>query len=339
MFFRRRIVGLIGLAQRTSTRRAWFAALAALSIVLALACARDRTAQSPPTRTANAPIELTDDAGHSVWLEHPARRIVSLVPSATETLIAIGARGDLVGRTRYDTSSGIAALPSVGGGVDASVEAIINLRPDLVVAWQSDARQVVRERLVALGIPVFVIKTEDTTDIFRGIASLGRMTATDSAATAVATSVRDDLEAVRRAAAGRPMPTVLYVGYEDPPMTAGPRTFIGQLIALAGGRSVITDSSQRWPNISIEEIVHRDPDILIVPVGDTTRNPIAGLRDRVGWRSLRAVRLGHVVSVPADLVNRPSPSIAQSARVLLSAIHPELAPDAARRRPDFQHAR
>jgi len=120
----------------------------------------------------------------------------------------------------------------------------------------------------------------------------------------------------------------MYVGYIDPPMTTGPRTFIGQLISLAGGRLVFTDSSQLWPNVAMEEIVRRDPDILIVPVGETTTNPLANLRERTGWRSLRAVRLGHVATVSADLLNRPSPSIAQSARVLLSAIHPDLSPDA-----------
>lgn len=327
MLFGGRVGRLIGFQPRISA--AW-RSFVVVATCCALACtperAADRAASGP--RTGSSPIELTDDAGNAVRLEQPARRIVSLIPSATETLIAVGARSDLVGRTRYDTASDIAALPSVGGGVDASVEAIVNLRPDLVVTWRNDARQAVRGRLVALGVPVFVMKTEDTTDIFRGIASLGRMTARDSQAIAVATSVRNELEAVRRAVAGRPSPAVMYVGFIDPPMTAGPRTFIGQLISLAGGRLVFTDSSQLWPNVAMEEIVRRDPDILIVPVGEATTNPLANLRERAGWRSLRAVRLGHVATVPADLLNRPSPSIARSARVLLAAIHPELATNA-----------
>jgi iron complex transport system substrate-binding protein len=328
VFFSGRVSRLIGFERRPGAAWRSFVVVATAG---ALACTPERAADraaSGPTRTGGSPIELTDDAGNAVRLEHPARRIVSLIPSATETLIAVGARSDLVGRTRYDTASDIAALPSVGGGVDASVEAIVNLHPDLVITWRNDARQAVRGRLVALGVPVFVMKTEDTTDIFRGIASLGRMTARDSQATAVAASVRNELDAVRRAVAGRPTPAVMYVGFIDPPMTAGPRTFIGQLISLAGGRLVFTDSSQLWPNVAMEEIVRRDPDILIVPVGETTTNPLANLRERAGWRSLRAVRLGHVAAVPADLLNRPSPSIAQSARVLLSAIHPEVAASA-----------
>lgn len=290
---------------------------------MVLGCSSDHSSDRT-TSVAHAPIELTDAAGHVVRLDRPAHRIVSLIPSATETLVALGAAGDLIARTRYDNAPEVAALPSVGGALDASVETIVSLRPDLVIAWQSESRQVTRERLVALGIPVIVLRTEDTTDVFRGIVSLGRLTGRDSAATAVASSVRATLDSVHRAAAGRPEPKVLYVGFTDPPMTAGPRTFIGQLISLAGGTSIFTDSSQLWPNVAMEEIVRRDPDILIVPVGDSAPNSLEHLRQLTGWRALRAVRDGHVVSVSADLLNRPSPSIARSARVLLEAIHPEV---------------
>jgi iron complex transport system substrate-binding protein len=291
----------------------------AAAILLLSACAGDHASRAGSA----SPIELTDDAGHPVRLDHPARRIVSLVPGATENLIAIGASGDIAGRTRYDTAPEVAALPSVGGGVDASVEAIVNLRPDLVLAWLSDTPGSPRERLAAIGIPVFVVKTEDTTDIFRSIASLGRLTGRDSAAAAVAASVRRELDHVRRTAAGLPTPTVFYIVYNDPPMTAGPRTFIAQLISLAGGKSVFTDSSQLWPNVAMEEIVRRNPDLVIAPAGADT-NPLARLRQQAGWRNVRAVREGHVVTVPADVVNHSSVAIARSAHVLLDAIHPEL---------------
>jgi cobalamin transport system substrate-binding protein len=265
--------------------------------------------------------------------------VISLVPSATETLIALGATNQIVGRTRYDTSPEVASLPSVGGGVDASVEAIVNLHPDLVIAWRADGSMTTRDRLVSLGIPVFVIKTEDTTDIFRSIATLGRLTGHDSSASAIAATIRRDLDSVRRAAAGRPSPSVFYVVFNDPPMTAGPRTFIGQLISLAGGRSIVTDSSQLWPNMAMEKIVQSDPDLLIVPVGESGTVPLERFRQLTGWRSLRAVREGHVVSVPANLVNRPSPVIARSARVLLRAIHPEIAGDSSRATPRGEAAR
>jgi iron complex transport system substrate-binding protein len=200
-----------------------------------------------------------------------------------------------------------------------------------VIAWRTESRGLTREKLVSFGIPVFVIETEDTTDIFRGITSLGRLTGRDSAATAVAASMHRELDTVREAVAGRPSPSVFYVVYTDPPMTAGPRTFIAQLISLAGGRSIYTDSSRLWPNVAMEEIVRRDPDIIVVPVGDSTTTTLDRMRQLTGWRQLRAVRTGHVVTVPDAVVNLPSPAIGKTARVLLAAIHPELAGDSARR--------
>jgi iron complex transport system substrate-binding protein len=292
----------------------------ALLLVASAACASDaKTEGAKPATTA---IGLIDDGGFNVALTKPAQRVVSLIPSAMETLIAIGATKQIVGRTRYDTAPEVAALPSVGGGVDPSVEALISLHPDLVITWESDKRQEVRQKLTALGIPVFILRTQDTTDIFKGIASIGRLTGHDSAATAVASSVRATLDSVRTSVVGKPVPSVLYVVFNDPPMTVGPNTFIGQLITLAGGRSVFADQAQNWPNVAMEEIVRRDPDMLVVPVGEFKANALERFSKMAGWRDLRAVRTHRVVAVPADLMNRPSPSIAEASRVLGRVFHP-----------------
>jgi iron complex transport system substrate-binding protein len=301
------------------------------AIVLAGACSGDKglprdSAQSASrAKATTGSIDITDDNGVVTHLSAPARRIISLIPSATESLIAIGAAGEIVGRTRYDTASAIASVPSVGGGIDPSIEAIVGLNPDLVLAWATDKRAGLREKLSASGVPTFVMSTEDTTDIFRNIQSLGRLTGHDSAATAVATSVRATLDSVRVSVAGKPTPSVIYVVFPDPPMTAGPKTFIGQLLALAGGRSIFPTTDKNWPNVAMEEIVKRDPDIVIVPVGEFKNNALDRFRKLTGWKDLRAVKEGRVVSVSADLLNRPSPAIAQSVLVLRAAVHPEFA--------------
>lgn len=287
------------------------------ALILAACSPGADDARSPAT---SAPIEVVDDAGLTVRLDAPARRIVSLVPSATEVLVAIGAADAVVGRTRYDVAPEVSHVPSVGGGLDPSIESLIALRPDLVIAWESDGRETLRARLTAVGVPVFALRTQDTTDILRGIATLGRITGRDSAATTIASAVRDTLDAIRREVAGRERPSALYVVHHDPPMTAGPGTFIGQLIALAGARPVFGDIDQLWPAISMEAIVQRDPDILIVPVSDSTTGALARFRQMAGWRELRAVRNGRVVEVPGDLMSRPGPGIAQAARVLARAL-------------------
>lgn len=317
--------------QGTVVRRMWRTVLLA-SIAFSSACSNGNGGESSASAAAtDSTIRVTDDAGTTVQLARPAQRIISLIPSATETLVAIGATKQIVGRTRYDVAPEVAALPSVGGGIDPSVEAIVNLHPDLVISWESDKRQAIREKLVALAIPVFILRTQDTTDIFRGIATIGRMTGRDSAATSVVTAVRDTLAAVQKVAAGLKAPSAMFVVYHDPPMTAGPNTFVGQLIGLAGGRSIFADADAQWPNVAMEEVVRRDPDVLVVPVGDSSGKALDRYRKLSGWRELRAVRTGRVVSVPSDLMNRPSPAIAQASQVMLAALHPEVALDSVRK--------
>jgi iron complex transport system substrate-binding protein len=251
--------------------------------------------------------------------------VISLIPSATETLMALGATDRVVGRTRYDVAPELAAVASVGGGIGPSVEAIVALRPDLVLAWENDKRREVPNKLAALGVPVFSLRTEDTSDVFRNIANLGRLTARDSAATALAARLRRELDEVRRSVADQPRPRVLYVVFNDPPMTAGPGTFIGQLIGVAGGRLAFDDVRELWPTVAMEEIVRRDPDVVVLPVGEFRSNAVAALRDRAGWRDVPAVRAGRVVTVPADLLSRPGPNLGAAARALRAALHPELA--------------
>jgi iron complex transport system substrate-binding protein len=302
---------------------------ALMPIVFAVACTscRDSAARDAASaqRSRATAIEVTDEGGRVIRLDAPARRIISLIPSATETLIALGATDRIVGRTRYDVAPEIAASPSVGGTSDPSIETIVGLHPDLVIDWDADKRQVTRAKLVALGVRVFTIRAQDTSDVFRGITNLARLTGRDSAGTVLAASIRGEFDDVRRSVAGLNTPSVFYVVFNDPPMTAGPATFIGELIGLAGARSIFADAQQLWPNVSMEEIVRRQPDMLVVPVGEFKTNTLEHLRARPGWRDLSAVRAGRVVTVPADLLNRPSASIGKAARVLRAAFHPELA--------------
>lgn len=295
------------------------------------AAARRGDAPAAQRAERDSGIRLVDDGGREVRLAAPARRVISLIPSATETVIALGAAGRVVGRTRYDVAPEVAAAPSVGGGLDPSVEAIVALRPDLVLAWEHDKRGAVREKLAALGVPVFSLRTEDTTDVFRNVANVGRLLGRDSAAARLAATVRGQLDAVRRSVAGLPPVDVLYVVYNDPPMTAGPNTFIAQLVGVAGGRTIFPDARQLWPTVAMEEIVRRDPDLLIVPQGEFRSNALAVMRQRAGWRELRAVRAGRVAAVDANLTSRPGPHIGEAARALRAAIHPEPAPATAAR--------
>lgn len=303
----------------------WRLSAALAATALLAACGGDRGEGARASATpADSSVTLVDDAGRTITLPRPARRIVALVPSITGTVVAIGAADRLAGRTDFDHGPAVDSLPSIGGGLDPSVETLVSLRPDLVLGWETSGRPELRDRLTALGIPVFAIKTEDTTDVFRAIRNVGRLTGRTRAADSLAASLRRELEEVRASVAGAARPSVFYMAWNDPPLTAGPKTFVSQVIEIAGGRNVFADATALWPTVSIEEIVRRQPDFVVVPVGEEGNGKVDELKRSTGWRELRALQQGRGVRVPSDVVNQPGPSLAEAARAMRDAIHPEL---------------
>lgn len=273
---------------------------------------------------AGASIELADDAGRVVRLAAPARRVVSLVPSVTETVVALGEAERLIARTDYDHGPAVERLPSLGGGLDPSPEALVALDPDLVVGWSSARDGRLRALLETAGIPFYAAAIEDTADVFRTFDRVGRLLGTEAAAERLAAAVRDSLGAVAADRPPGPRPTVLFTIPGVPPRTAGPGTFVAQVVEIAGGRSAFPELGERWPEVSLEAIVARQPDILVIPV-EPGEAPLAGLARRTGWRELEAVREGRVVGVDADLFTRPGPRLPEAARALQRALA-EIAP-------------
>lgn len=300
----------------------------ALATAASGACGGDGAPARPSADSAasTAAVQVVDDAGETVRLARPARRIVSLLPSATDLLVAMGGREQLVGRTDFDRDSAVIGLPSVGGGLDPSLEALTALRPDLVVSFETERDATLRTRLRELGIPVYGLAAQDTADVFRAARNLGVLAGRGSGADSLAAAIRAELDAVRRSVAGRPAPSVLYVAWVDPPMIAGPTTFISELIRLAGGRPLFEDIRQEWPTVSIEEIVSRRPQVVVIPAGAGAEFSADALRGAPGWRELAASPGTRVAEVPVAVVNRPGPRLGEAARALRDAIHPPASP-------------
>ncbi|HEX5870571.1 MAG TPA: helical backbone metal receptor [Longimicrobium sp.] len=296
---------------------------AAVAALLALSACGGRAPDA--SASSSTPIAVVDDAGDSLRLASPAKRIVSLAPNATETLVAIGALPQLVGRSDYDVGLGVDSVASVGGALDPSLERLIALRPDLVIGWHSAGANPVRDRLRELGIPFLAVRTTDTTDIFRTLGVLGRVTGRDAAADSVAAAVRAELAAVHASVAGRPRRSAFYVVGDEPLMTAGPTTFTVQLMEIAGGRTAFPDATGQPQYVSMEELVRRQPEVILLPVGQGGAARVAELAARQGWRELNAFRAGTVYALPADSVNRMGPGIAATARRFRDVLHPELA--------------
>jgi iron complex transport system substrate-binding protein len=274
----------------------------------------------------SASIALTDDAGHAVRLAAPAQRVISLVPSVTETIIALGAGDRIVGRTEYDKDRSLAAVPLIGRGLSPSIEAIIALRPDLVVVWASDKRGDLRGQLAKAGITTLALGVQDTTDVYRVVRVMSTVLGRQSAGDSLQGALRASLRETQARAAGRSRRRVFYVVYNDPPMTAGPGTFIDQLLDIAGADNIFHDATSNWPTVSLEEVVKRDPDIVVLPVGEMSAQVGDRLKATAGWRDLRAVKNNCLAVIDADLVNRPGTNVAVAARRLEVLLHDETCP-------------
>ena len=247
----------------------------------------------------------------------------------------MGAGSVLVARTDYDTHPALAQLPSIGGGLDPSVETLISLRPDLFVAWGGRAHDAMRLRLEASGIPTFGVGTQDTADVFLSIHALGALTGFDRQADSLRASISRELAAVTASVRGLSRPTVLYALSVDPPMTTSAGTYVSELIGVAGGRNLFDDLANDFPSVGLEEIVRRDPDFILLPTGTLSEaQRVERLKAAAGWRDLGAVRGGRIITVPSTILDVPGPRMGEAARMIRDGLHGAGVSSAATSRPD-----
>jgi iron complex transport system substrate-binding protein len=264
---------------------------------------------------------VIDDAGRELHLAAPPSRIVSLIPATTELLSTLGAADRLIARTDFDKDPALAGLPSVGPGLTPSVEWLVSLRPELVIAWPDGRDRGLTAQLEALGIPTYSAQIESLDDIVTTTRRLGAILGLAQRADSLVRAIETGFGEIRGAVAGRGRPIVFYVVGHEPPMTAGPGTFLDELIELAGGRNLFHDTPG-WAHVSLEEALRRQPELLIVPFGEGNAST-ERLTRRPGWRELDAVRTGRVYSIDANIAHRPGPRIAEVARMLAEMIHPD----------------
>ncbi len=260
-------------------------------------------------------------------LERPPQRIVSLIPSVTETILALGGADHLVARSDFDTDPALAHLPSVGQGLTPSLEHLTMLQPELVIAWPDNASRSVINRLADLGVTVYTPQIQTLADIERTIRELGDMLGLDIAAASLNATIDAELDAIRQTVADRGRPTVFYVVWYAPPTTAGTGTYVNELIEIAGADNIFEDAPGLWPTVSIEEVVNRQPDIVLLSQTEEIHVDLEQLRAAPGWRDLQAIREGRVLQIDADLYNRPGPRVIEAARQLAHLLHPEAFPD------------
>lgn len=314
------------------TRRGLLAALPGLVLALVAACGGTPAASpsvapaaSPsPTATAAAfPVTVRDFQDKATVIERRPERIVSIGPSNTEFLFALDAGPRVVGVDDFSNFPAEATTKEKVGGVKVSVEKVVSLRPDLVVSVKISDGSL--ERIAASGIAVIVIDPQRLADVARTAVVLG--TAVGADGQALALDIESKLEDLRaRTATIAARPRVFHeVDASDPakPFTVGPGSFIDELIAIAGGVNVAARAGSAYPQLSIEEIVSVDPEIIVLGDADygvTTEQ----VRSRPGWGGLTAVKTGRIFPVSGDLVSRPGPRVVDAALAYAKILHPEV---------------
>ncbi len=247
-------------------------------------------------------------------------RIASLNPATTELLFALGAGKRLVARTTWDVWPDAArAVADVGPGLRPNVEAVLAQHPDLVVLYASVENRVAAEQLRAAGVTVIALRTDRLADFARASRELGRATGERAAAALVVDTMQRTLARVRAATLHLAHPTVFWHVWDSPIYTIGAGSFLDELLTIAGGTNIYRDRTEPSPQVSLEDIVMRDPRVIFAGVSGEK-----SLANSPLWQGVRAVREGRVFVIDTNLVGRPSVRAGEAAASIARLLHPGL---------------
>lgn len=270
-----------------------------------------------------APRTFVDDVGRKIYLAKPPKRVVSLAPSITEILFAIGAGGSVVGVTEFCDYPPEALTKTQVGDSRANLEAILALEPDLVLAMEV-IRDDVLKTLQQLKIPLFIMEAQSLEHVYAHVQTLGRMLGRVPEANSVAHTMRQDIQAIASKTRSLPKPRVLYVVYPQPFITVGPGSFIHQLLELAGGDNIAKDAGSAYPRLSMEVVLQKDPEIILFPTMGGQNTPEMDLVQWSRWTTMSAVKNKRLHLVPWTLISRPGPRLVQGLEAIAKILHPEV---------------
>ncbi|HUQ20087.1 MAG TPA: helical backbone metal receptor [Gemmatimonadaceae bacterium] len=277
---------------------------------LIAACARNES----PARSA-----LTDDFGDTIVVGPKPTRVVSLNPATTEIVFAIGAGDRLVGRTHWDLYPAEAArVPDLGSGIRPNVEAVLGARPQLVLLYASADNRTAAQRFRSAGVKTLSLKTDRIEQFFRATQLIGLLLGDSAQAAVVSDSVKRSLDRVRAQTEGLPKPTVFWHIWDAPLITIGGGSYMSELINIAGGTNIYGDRSEVSPQVSIEDVIRRNPTYIITgPEGSDK------IRKDAKWAIAPAVKAGRLIVVDTALVGRPAVRLGEAASALALLIHPK----------------
>lgn len=298
------------------------ALLVLLPFLGAVACSRADTGTSDQRDTVSVVAAAdTDDFGAPLPRDARfAARVVSLNPAATEAIFTVGADSLLVGRSRWDEyPKEVSRIAALGDGIRPNIEAVLAVRPTLVVLYATAENRAAAEALSRAGVRTIALRVDHIAHFHRMIAALGRALGADARARIVSDSVQSTLDRVRALTASRPRQRVVWPAWESPLLVIGGGSYIDELLVIAGADNVFHDMDAPSPPVSIEEIAKRDPDVIITGVARGEK-----LVANPSWQAIRAVRERRFIVQDPSVTGRPSVVLGMAAVQLARALHPEL---------------
>ncbi|WP_404991724.1 cobalamin-binding protein [Cupriavidus pauculus] len=265
---------------------------------------------------AHAAVSVVDDAGETVTLAQPARRIVSLAPHVTELIYAAGGGERIVGTVSYsDYPPQARDIPRVGDNKALDLERIAALKPDLIVVWRHGNAQKQTDRLRALGLPLFFSEPRKLESIPENLEKLGTLMGTEAVANRAAGEFRQQVETLRRTYAQRPPVTVFYQVWQQPLMTLNGRHLVSDLLTLCGGRNLFASEAPLVPTVTVESVIAGNPEVMLTAGMGATRpdKPLADFSQWEKWKQVTAVARNNLFVIDGDLINRAGPRVVKGA--------------------------
>lgn len=268
------------------------------------------------------PVTLIDSLGREVTITEEPDKVISLSPAITEILFAIGAGDQIAGVTDYcEYPPEALEKNKVGGFEDPNMELIIELEPDIIFVAAGIQEELVQQ-FEKLGIEVVVLDAEEVKDVLNNIEVAGIAVGNWEEAQQLVADLEARINAVEEKVANAShQPTVFFEVWDDPLMTAGPGSFIDDLISMAGGQNIAYDAVKRYAEFSIEVLLERDPDVYLIQ--DHAHQP-EDVMARPGFQGLTAVQTGRVAAVKDDWVTLPGPRIVDGLEAIARVLHPDL---------------